>query len=166
MYVSRLLFHTVPGRSSRNSRNCATWSGPLAAPGGVYCTPTLLLWVLPTPFSNRKRQTSPRWKNKLESLQATATSRRGVTECLVCSPNRRSGKSISSRTELPKVHWPWLLEQSGNNGGLMADQQYTKRLLSADSHVMEPRDLWESASTRNGATRPRASRCSTKAVTT
>ena len=25
----------------------------------------------------------------------------------------------------------------------MADQQYTKRLLSADSHVMEPRDLWE-----------------------
>ncbi len=25
----------------------------------------------------------------------------------------------------------------------MAENQYTKRLLSADSHVMEPRDLWE-----------------------
>jgi hypothetical protein len=32
---------------------------------------------------------------------------------------------------------------SVNSGGFMADQQYTKRLLSADSHVMEPRDLWE-----------------------
>jgi hypothetical protein len=25
----------------------------------------------------------------------------------------------------------------------MAEELYSKRLLSADSHVMEPRDLWE-----------------------
>ncbi len=27
----------------------------------------------------------------------------------------------------------------------MAQSEYSERLLSADSHIMEPRDLWETA---------------------
>ena len=47
----------------------------------------------------------------------------------------------------------------------MAEELYNKSLLSADSHVMEPRDFWETRIDANGATRRPHSRCSTRAAT-
>jgi hypothetical protein len=70
MYVSRLLFHTVPGKTREVEQELKKLRDMVSAPAVLtreYCVRILLRWAQPTRPSSRRRLTGRLSKNRSKS---------------------------------------------------------------------------------------------------